>query len=250
MSQEAVPALAASIAVVAASVVARGRARSVARTKILTKAEAAYVEIRERILLGTLIPGSIVNQGALAYELGISITPLREALRRLEGEGLIEVGSDKSPVVVPLNPRELSELHLVRRQLDPLAASLAADLASAEDGRNLVSLADRLAITVVEERHAAHRDFPKKVYEIAENEVLRDALAQLWLRLDRYRVVTLSAPVIGDAEGVTHDVIAMAIQDGNAEVAARLMRDHLDAEAQVDEETLGPLWQPERPEAV
>jgi DNA-binding GntR family transcriptional regulator len=57
-----------------------------------------------------MAPGSVIHQGSLAHAFGISITPLREALRRLEGEGLIEVRSDKTIAVVPLTTQELAEL--------------------------------------------------------------------------------------------------------------------------------------------
>ncbi len=69
----------------------------------------------------------------MAVDLGISVTPLREALRRLEGEGLVQMRSDKVVVVVPLTPRKLQELRVVRLQLEPLAAALAAAHRSAAE---------------------------------------------------------------------------------------------------------------------
>jgi DNA-binding GntR family transcriptional regulator len=65
----------------------------------VTKAEAVYLETRSRILKGVLAPGSAVNQEALAADLGVSITPLREALRRLEMEGLIRLEAHRTMVI-------------------------------------------------------------------------------------------------------------------------------------------------------
>jgi DNA-binding GntR family transcriptional regulator len=67
----------------------------------VTKAEAVYIETRSRILKGTLAPGLAVNQEALAADLGVSITPLREALRRLEMEGLIRLEAHRTMIITP-----------------------------------------------------------------------------------------------------------------------------------------------------
>ena len=102
----------------------------------VTKAEAVYIETRSRILKGTLAPGSAVNQEALAAELGVSITPLREALRRLEMEGLIRVEAHRTMTITPLTSRELDETYAIRTQLDPFAAGLAAANTSVAAGVN------------------------------------------------------------------------------------------------------------------
>ena len=96
----------------------------------MTKAKAVYVETRSRILKGMLAPGSAVNQEALAAELGVSITPLREALRRLEMEGLIRMEAHRTMIITPLTRQELHEMYAIRLELDPLAAGLAAANAS------------------------------------------------------------------------------------------------------------------------
>src|SRR6476660_3222116 len=96
----------------------------------VTKAEAVYIETRSRILKGTLAPGSAVNQETLAADLGVSITPLREALRRLEMEGLIRLEAHRTMIITPLTSQELHEMYASRMELDPLAAGLAAGSAS------------------------------------------------------------------------------------------------------------------------
>jgi Bacterial regulatory proteins, gntR family len=86
----------------------------------VTKAEAVYLETRARILSGALSPGLQVNQEALAASLGVSITPLREALRRLEMEGLARLEAHRTVVIAPLIGRELDELYVIRMELDAL----------------------------------------------------------------------------------------------------------------------------------
>src|SRR6516164_10265580 len=107
----------------------------------MTKAEGVYLKTRSRILRGMLAPGSAVNQEALAADLGVSITPLREALRRLEMEGLIRLEAHRTVVIAPLTGQELDELYVIRIELDSLAAGLAAVNASGSDITTIGQLA-------------------------------------------------------------------------------------------------------------
>ena len=80
----------------------------------VTKTEAAYQNLRWNILTGSLAPGLGMNQETLARELGVSPTPVREALRRLESEGLVRFAAHSTVNVAPLSLRELDELYQVR----------------------------------------------------------------------------------------------------------------------------------------
>ncbi|MFD7660657.1 GntR family transcriptional regulator [Actinosynnema sp. NPDC059797] len=89
-----------------------------------TKAEFAYHEVRQRVLTGAPAPGAVINQGAPAEEIGISTTPLREALKRLKAEGLVELGAHRDARVAEQRAEEARDLLEVRRALDPLAGSV------------------------------------------------------------------------------------------------------------------------------
>jgi DNA-binding GntR family transcriptional regulator len=91
-----------------------------------TKADGAYLEMRNQILYGVLEPGSRIDYVQLSASLGVSITPLREALRRLEADHLVIRIAHRDVIVAPLTREEASELVEVRRELDLLAARLAA----------------------------------------------------------------------------------------------------------------------------
>jgi DNA-binding GntR family transcriptional regulator len=195
--------------------------------KSLTKGAAVYAEIRARILDATLAPGLALNQAALAEDFGISITPLREALRRLEGEGLVRVGS-KSVSVVALTQREMADLRLVRLRLDPLAASLAAAVATPEQRARLSAQAELPSRSDLLAWNTAHRAFHSAIHELAGNDVLSEALVRIWDRLDRYRVVAMSAEARTRATSpVPHAEIAAAVATGDQEAAESLMFRHL-----------------------
>src|SRR5882757_9180652 len=110
-----------------------------------TKADGAYVELRNQILLGTLEPGSRVDYVQLSASMGVSITPLREALRRLEADHLVVRNAHRDVVIAALTREEAAELVTVRRELDLLAARLAAGQMSPEElakARKLIARQD------------------------------------------------------------------------------------------------------------
>jgi len=238
MTQEVFPVVAAAIALVAASRAVVGYPVPVEPVKVHTKGEAAYTEVKARILDGSFRPGSPINQRMLASALSISIIPVREALKRLEGEGLVEARGDKVATVATLTPGELHELRVVRLQLEPLAASLAASSGTREQRVALTRLGAMRPTSNVEFWHEADANFHRAVHTMAANKVLSEILSQLWVRLDRYR---LMAPIDPDAKRSStteHATIATAIQDGDCAGAARLMSVHLRASGDPTSEVL------------
>ncbi len=204
---------------------------------ILTKAEAAYREIRGRILRGALEPASTINQEGLAAELGLSVTPLREALRRLETEGLVELAVHRTVRIAPLTRRELHEIYAVRLQLDPFAASIAAATATEAELEEIGRQANQAPLDDPVLQLEANRAFHRAVYASSGNRVLTETLDQLWDWTDRYRLVLLRRGVHGPTAIKEHIEIATAIKRRNAQRAAALTRTHVDA-AQVAIEQL------------
>ena len=89
----------------------------------VTKSDYAYTRLREGILSGEFEPGTVLHQATLAKTIGISTTPLREAMRRLMTEGLVELDAHRDARVSSLTAEEARDLLEVRRSLDPLAAA-------------------------------------------------------------------------------------------------------------------------------
>lgn len=92
-----------------------------------------YERVRNAILEGTLAPGSVMSQVALAEELGISRTPLREALRMLQSEGLVEGEPNRRVRVAPMTAQDLEELYVMRVTLESEALRLSVPLMTSED---------------------------------------------------------------------------------------------------------------------
>lgn len=193
----------------------------------MTKADRAYQHIRQRIIEGQLEAGMPLDQEAIALELQTSTTPLREALNRLESEGLVVYRAHRRTVVAPLTMEALEQIYTVRVALDPLAAGLAAAAATDEEIAYIVALASRTP-----EQHAfdalhGNRRLHHAIYASCGNAVLIRILDMLWDRSDRYRLKTLNA---GGTIALAHEehlAIALAIRDRNGDDAAELMRHHV-----------------------
>jgi DNA-binding GntR family transcriptional regulator len=104
--------------------------------------ERTYAEIRDRILSGRLLPGTRLVEVDLATELDVSRTPVREALRRLSAEGLIEMLPNRGATVRSWTDRELHDIYQSRAQLESLAAELAAERMDGEALTRLEQLCD------------------------------------------------------------------------------------------------------------
>jgi DNA-binding GntR family transcriptional regulator len=197
--------------------------------QVRTKAEAVYQELSARILDGSMAAGATVNQEALAAALGVSITPLREALRRLESDGLVRLEAHRTLTVAPLSAREFRELYAVRLQLDPYAAGLAANEAAPET----IALIERLAVRGREAtprgRLKANREFHQAIYRASGNARLAELLDRLWDQTDRYRLIAVQVEGHERVVEREHRAIAAALAARDTTLATDLMRAHVEA---------------------
>lgn len=197
-----------------------------------TKSDLAYDALRERILGGELEPGSVLNQAVLARAIGISTTPLREALRRLKVEGLVELDAHRDARVTDLTAQEATDLLEVRRSLDPLAARLAAERRTTAEIRTM-----RDALSHVSPLHGdvgvddllAHRRFHAAIYNASHNELLVTTLDGLWDRADRYRRLSLQTPTQDQSAcaAAEHRALLERVVAGDADGAFAAMQQHV-----------------------
>jgi DNA-binding GntR family transcriptional regulator len=201
---------------------------------LFTKNDYAYAELRTRILTGQLEAGAVIPQARLAEELGVSTTPLREAIRRLTSEGMIHLEAHRDARVTDVSAAEARHLYEVRESVDPLAAALAAQRRTDAD----VTLISQALEQLTPIRDAtnldalmAHREFHRAVYRASGNPILIDLLEKLWDKADRYRLIGLRAggDTADDSARVAaeHRAICDAVAEGNPEAAAEAMRAHI-----------------------
>ncbi|MEV6282141.1 GntR family transcriptional regulator [Kribbella sp. NPDC051770] len=200
-----------------------------------TKAEAAYGLVRARILSGELVAGAVIQQGPLARDLGISTTPLREALRRLMSDGLVELDAHRDARVTALTAEEARDLLEIRRSLDPLAAGLAAERRTRAELDAIRASATQLLPLRTDPNSlelATHREFHAAIYRASHNQLLIQSLDSLWDKADRYRRLALETGRSEEDLDRTHaDHLALveAIAARDTETAAAVMLAHVNA---------------------
>ena len=204
-------------------------------------ADLAYERIRGLVLSDELAPGSRLGQVELAERFGISRTPVREALRRLAGEGLVDFHSNRGFRVADLGLEAVLRRLEVREILEPGIARLAAERRTDTDLKELNSAIAR------EERtrsgiatHDASRDFHMALARATGNDELVRALESLWLvEVGRRLLSRRSASSDWQANDVEeHRRISAAVAEGRADEAERLMAQHVRDAMQ--------HWEPER----
>ena len=200
--------------------------------RILTRsvADLAYERIRGLVLSGELAPGTRLGQVELAERLGISRTPVREALRRLGGEGLVEGHSHRGFRVTNLGLDAVLRRLEVRAILEPGIAALAAERRT---GRDLdlmrVAIADEEEARDGIEAHDASRRFHIALARASGNEELVRVIESLWLvEVGRRLLFRRSAePDWQRTDASEHREVLAAVHERRAADAERLMARHV-----------------------
>ncbi|MCA1441929.1 GntR family transcriptional regulator [Ensifer sp. IC4062] len=189
--------------------------------------ELVYEQVRQRILSGELQVGQHINEKRLAASLGVSRASVREALRQLEKDGLIEITKNKGPFVRDMPPEEAWELYDVRASLEALAAELAAKNRSDSDLRLLAQClqGSEHSISVTDEAlvFESPLNFHRLIAVMSGSHNVLEMLKGVWgqIALFRRKFPRLGPGVSGDS---VEERIVSAIQNRNAEQASALMR--------------------------
>jgi DNA-binding GntR family transcriptional regulator len=185
--------------------------------------------LRTRIFEGHYPPGSRLIERDLAAEFAVSRLPVREALRMLRQEGLVQDRQPRGMIVGRLSPKDVRDLFEVRSALEVLASGLAAERASADDLRGLEDLLARASAALdrgaLLEGHRINSEFHDQITRISDNQVLRTALEPLQGRMHwLYRQVADLGELIRE-----HRELLAAIASGDPERAAAQSARHIES---------------------
>jgi len=189
-------------------------------------ADRAYVAIRGLIVSLALPPGAVIDERELMRQIGLGRTPVREALRKLAQEQLVEVFPRRGMFVTGVDVRDLARISEVRTALEPEAARLAAERATDEERQELADLSDEIArgddLMGLDER--IHR----AIYSAAHNDLMEKTLGEYYVLALRIWMLALDrAEDLEEAVEAHRDLIqAIIVADGDR--AADLMRDHVE----------------------
>ncbi|WP_324616617.1 GntR family transcriptional regulator [Ornithinimicrobium avium] len=198
----------------------------------LSMAQQAYLQLRERLVMLDITPGEPLNEQALAAELQVGRTPLREAIKRLETEHFLVTFARRGTFATRVDPTALAEISEVRQALEPLAARRAARLADRSGREDLEAI--RTALLALDRTSTPRRHMEMDVqvhttiYALARNSHLESSLTHfLFLAM---RIWSAAVRRLEDVSShvAEHVRLIDAVATGDEDLAARLMLEHME----------------------
>ena len=194
--------------------------------------DAIVTRVRDMIIEGTLAPGTRIHEGQLGAALGVSRTPLREALKFLASEGLIELVATRGAVVRRFTPKDVREMLDVLAVLEAHAARLACRNASDADIAQVRRIHDRMV-----ERYQArdrleyfklNQSIHSAFLRLCDNAALEEAHAAIQSRLKRIRYIGNSEPEKWANALAEHEVMIDALEKRDGERLASMVVQHME----------------------
>ena len=194
--------------------------------------DVVFNTLRDAILTGKLVPGERLMENQLAEKLGVSRTPVREALRMLELENLVELVPRKGAQVLDMSEKDITNILEVRSALEGLATSLACKKMTKEDLQQLknmeVDFEKAVADNDVEHFVDIDEDFHDLIFAATENDKLINIFRNLRIQLYRYRMAQAKNNETSMSTIVAHHrSIIRAIENHDAEEGATIAQGHI-----------------------
>ena len=188
----------------------------------------AYSLILEAIDVGVYKPGDRLVESDLADRFGVSRTPIREALQRLETQSLL-TRDGRSLIVSSLDHSQMAELYIVRAELEGLAANLAAKHATSEEIKVLQDMvdSDRKIISDPSSLARSNRRFHKQIHLASHNRFLIKQLDLVHRSMALMATTSLAADGRGAVAVEEHQAIVTAIANGDSTEASEKLRNHI-----------------------
>ena len=187
--------------------------------------------LRDMLVHGELVPGEKVPVAALSQTLGVSLTPLREALKVLAEEGLVELTPNRGARVIPYTAEEAEALFEVIAGLESLAAELAASRMSNEELADLEAAHKKMRSYFEEKKRDQYFEINshihKKIVGYSSNDILINTHSKLMVRANRGRYIAIVDPERWREAMAEHEAVMEAFRARDAEHAGRIWRVHL-----------------------
>jgi DNA-binding GntR family transcriptional regulator len=194
-------------------------------------AEEVYRLLQARIVDGLLCPGERMREVAIAEDLGISRTPVREALKQLAVTGLVELRRHRGATVASITPESLGHLFETMAELEALCAGFAAERMGKAAKRRLAAMLEAAEKLVAADDPAAYSlhnlDFHGAIYAGGGNPHLAETTVAVRTRLAPFRGAQFRIPERLGLSQKEHRAVVEAILEGRREAAAEAMRRHL-----------------------
>jgi DNA-binding GntR family transcriptional regulator len=188
--------------------------------------------IRDMIIEGTLEPGARVHEGQLGEALGISRTPLREALKYLASEGLLDLVAGRGAVVRRLSPKDVHDMLVVLSAMEALAGRLVCANADDAEIASIRALHERMLEFYEKRQRLDYYKYNQMIHsaivELSGNAFLASIHASAQARLKRIRFLGNAAPEKWDAAVAEHKAMMEALDRRDGDALAAVLSHHLD----------------------
>jgi len=194
--------------------------------------EIVFETLREAILTGQLKAGERLMEVQLAEEMGVSRTPVREAIRKLELEGLVVMIPRKGAYVADISTKDIADVFEIRSALEALAAALACERITEDEleelERLLVKIAECAEKNDLETLVQLDTQFHDILYRASRNDRLVQIINNLREHIQRFRTSSLATPGRMRETVEEHKALVEAISSRNVELAQRLAQEHIE----------------------
>jgi DNA-binding GntR family transcriptional regulator len=194
--------------------------------------ELVFESLREAIISGMLRPSERLMEIQLAEEMGVSRTPVREAIRKLELEGLVVMIPRKGAYVAGMSIKDIADVFEIRGALEGLAAELASERATDEElevmERYLVKISEEIESGDLSKVVETDTDFHTLIYEASRNARLSQIINNLREQIQRFRTTSLSFPGRMKVALEEHRKIVEALSSRDGELARKLAQEHIE----------------------
>jgi len=190
-----------------------------------------FKSLEQAILKGEFLPGESLTEQNISSQLGVSRTPVREALRQLELEGLVKIVPNKGAEVVGISEKDVDDIYTIRVHIEGLAARWAAEHISESDMKKMKDILE------LQEFYASKGDsdrvksldssFHEAVYKASESNPLRQILSQLHNYIQRSRGLSIDSEGRAKAAVEEHRRIFEAIESHNGDLAEKEAQTHI-----------------------
>lgn len=199
--------------------------------KSLSLANQVYQQIEKNILSGVYKAGEIISESKLSEELGVSRTPIREAIARLENDKLIGI-TPSGTVVLGITDEDVADMFAVKRALEPMVVKMAAMNISDEDLAKLKEILDQQEFYQekknIEKVRNLDTQFHDIIYSASGSPIFQSVLSPIHHKLMKYRKDSLTNEGRSRYSIEEHVKIYEAIQAGNQEKIEELVLKHVD----------------------
>ena len=199
--------------------------------KMVSIADQVFEELERDILVGTYARDELLTEIKLSEKMGVSRTPIREALRRLDQEHIIEI-TPKGARVIGITPDDIRDIFEIRLRIEGLAARWAAEKATDEAITEMKEVLDLQEFyttkAVPDQLKNTDSRFHELLYASSNSNALLDTLAPLHRRIVKYRKASLSGQQRAEQSYDEHRAILQAVINRDGDEAERLLRRHIE----------------------